>query len=518
MKLFGSSSHSKHSGHNDALHTEHIKSSGGKHTSKKKGNIFLRVLIIVLIIAAALAVAGYAYWTTRVKPPEVIRPANDTPKTDITPVNAEPDGSVSPDNPVEENNTDDQKNTENEITKYTFAVVASDDGNGNTDVIMTGTFDVENYTLNVVSIPRDTLVNVSWNLKKANTLYSFGADKENKLNNVKAGIRDLTGYDIDFAVNVNMKAFIKLINGIGGVDFYCPRNMNYDDPYQDLHIHISKGQQHFDGKKALELLRFRSGYSDADIGRIAMQQDFLKTMVKQILSNVDKIPLTTLVDIFVNDVETDLNEGNLIWFAKEFFKMNAENVHFMTIPVKGDDYVYVGGSPVSYPTIYVDEWLEMLNEYLNPLDTEITEKDVDILTKVDGKLYVTSGVKKGDQSWGTGGRKASSSGSNTSSSNTSSNSNTSDNTNNNTNTNTSTNTNTAPSDEPEETLTETPDATETPIDVSSEIIEEPAEQTPETPAEQTPEAPAEPEPQINTQPEQNTTPEPSEAGGEGANE
>ena len=75
MKLFGSSSHSKHTGHQ----------SGGAHTAKKKGNVFVRALIIVLVVAAALAIAGYAYWTLRVKPPEVVRPAkNNTPATTIT--------------------------------------------------------------------------------------------------------------------------------------------------------------------------------------------------------------------------------------------------------------------------------------------------------------------------------------------------------------------------------------------------------------------------------------------------
>ena len=43
---------------------------------------------------------------------------------------------------------------------------------------------------------------------------------------------------------------------IGGVDFEVPVNMNYDDPTQDLHIHISKGMQHLDGEGVMKVLRF----------------------------------------------------------------------------------------------------------------------------------------------------------------------------------------------------------------------------------------------------------------------
>ena len=63
-----------------------------------------------------------------------------------------------------------------------------------------------------------------------------------------------------------------------------------DDPEQDLHIHLTEGQQHLNGKKALELLRFR-GYPMADIQRTKVQRDFIQEMFKQKLSlaNVTKV-------------------------------------------------------------------------------------------------------------------------------------------------------------------------------------------------------------------------------------
>lgn len=81
--------------------------------------------------------------------------------------------------------------------------------------------------------------------------------------------------------------------------------------------------------------------------------------------------------------------------------MDVENVGFYTLPGNYGDYVYHSGNWYSYVSIYVDEWLEMINEHLNPFDYDITINDVDILTRnANGSIYATSGTRKGSASWG----------------------------------------------------------------------------------------------------------------------
>ncbi|MGX8699541.1 MAG: hypothetical protein ACSW8F_06385, partial [bacterium] len=107
-------------------------------------------------------------------------------------------------------------------------------------------------------------------------------------------------------------------------------------------------------------------------------------------------------DIVLNDVETDMDYNTILWFAREMMKLSAENVTFQTLPGNYGDYVVQGGSEVSYVTIYVNKWLEMVNTYLNPFDEPITKGEVDILTRDGaGKLYATSGAKRGSADWGT---------------------------------------------------------------------------------------------------------------------
>jgi LCP family protein required for cell wall assembly len=290
--------------------------------------------------------------------------------------------------------------------KYTFLVLASDAGYGNTDTIMVVTFDAIEYSVEVASIPRDTVVNVNWSLKKANSIWAnmrlkHGKGDEGDANTMEAVVdafADFIGYDVDRWMLVDLKAFTKLVEKIGGVDFYVPVNMSYDDDAQNLHIHYSKGMQHLSGQQALEVVRFRR-YASADIGRINTQQDFLTTAIKQILANRDSLDAFTLAGIFKDYVKTDMSVTDIIWFAEEFFKMDSENVNFVTMP--GNYIESIRGE--SYVTVYVDEWLEIVNDKLNPWTKQITASDVSILTRgTDKKLFVTDGNIKGSASWGGG--------------------------------------------------------------------------------------------------------------------
>ncbi|MGX8699542.1 MAG: LCP family glycopolymer transferase, partial [bacterium] len=272
--------------------SNHSKHKTGCHAKAKKPHTALRALLLVVVIVGAIALGGYAWLKFGLSAPDVsdrqrgtsategttpepveehTAPPEDLPSQPAVPVNPDKE---QPD-PVEE---EPAPTTASSGKKYTFAILGMDDGNGNSDTIMTATFDADNYTLNVVSIPRDTLVNVSWYTKKANTWYAMGGKEKGVLN----GMRDLLGYQPDYYVIVDLDAFIKLIDGIGGVYYDVPQNMKYSDPYQDLYIDIKAGPQLLSGEDSMKVVRFRR-YLEGDIKRISVQQDFLKTMMREVL-------------------------------------------------------------------------------------------------------------------------------------------------------------------------------------------------------------------------------------------
>ena len=179
---------------------------------------------------------------------------------------------------------------------FTILVSGTDDGNGCADTNILVGFDAKNQAITCLSIPRDTGVYIDGKSQKVNAAYGKGG-----MTLLADTVSDALGIPVDFTVEVSLEAFVKLVDEIGGVDFYVPLNMNYDDPYEDLHIHFSKGTQHLNGSDALKVVRFRhnndgSGYGTEDIGRIGTQQAFLKTVFQKMLANPQKI--TGYVRIF----------------------------------------------------------------------------------------------------------------------------------------------------------------------------------------------------------------------------
>lgn len=273
---------------------------------------------------------------------------------------------------------------------YTFVLAAYDQIGASTDTILVGKMDIKEGTLNVVSIPRDTLVNVSWGVKKVNTVMVYEDNDPERFINELSGI---LGFKVDCYAFVDIKAVEKLVDAIGGVYYEVPRNMDYDDPTQDLHIHIPAGYQWLGGEEAVQVLRYRvgndnTGYANGDLGRIGTQHDFLMSIASQMLT-VGNIPnLSKALEIFEEYVTTDLSVNNLAFFVREFLKLKPENVSFGMVPGEG-----IAIRSGSYYEIDVVAWTEMINARLNPFTVEIGLHNLDILdyNPQNGAVQSTTG-------------------------------------------------------------------------------------------------------------------------------
>ena len=258
---------------------------------------------------------------------------------------------------------------------FTILVGGLDDENGGSDTNMLVALDAAGGAIHVVSLPRDTLLNVDWTVKKLNNAYHHGG-----IDGTMAQVSNLLGIPVDFYITVDLQAFVELVDAIEGVDFEVPLDMDYDDPYQDLHIHFEKGMQHLNGEEALQVVRWRqnndgTGYATADIGRIGTQQAFLTAVAQQTLqlSNWDKIP--AMAEIFQKWVDTDLKLSNLVWIGEQALTMGSENIAFHTLPGDGAGW-YKGGS---YYVLDPEATLELINTYCNPYTHPLTLDDMDIL-------------------------------------------------------------------------------------------------------------------------------------------
>ena len=197
---------------------------------------------------------------------------------------------------------------------------------GGSDTIMLGVFDTEGRTASLVSIPRDTVVRYNGEYIKINAAYSYGGVEA-----VRQCVRELLAVPIDYYVSVDFQAFREIVDVVDGVWFDVPPGMDYDDPDQNLHIHLAPGYQKLYGEDALKLVRCRSAYASQDIGRAATQRAFLAAMVKQTitLSNVTKV--TSLIGILRTHVDSDMPLDDMVFFGKRAIGMDLDTALASTV-------------------------------------------------------------------------------------------------------------------------------------------------------------------------------------------
>ncbi len=252
----------------------------------------------------------------------------------------------------------------------TILIAGTDESGLRTDTLMLLCADRDQKCINLMSIPRDTKVNLKYNIQKINLAYHLNGTGEEGMNALMDYVRQCVGFMPDGYILVDLDCFIELVDLFGGVEFDVPCAMHYEDPGQDLYIDLEPGMQRLNGKDAMGLVRFRSGYAMADLQRVNVQRDFIMTSLGQWASIKNITKFSKALDILDEYCLTDLNGRNFLWFAWSILICGTDNMNAMTIPN------YLSGS---YVCIDADEaYIDLINEYFNPYKDDITQADLNI--------------------------------------------------------------------------------------------------------------------------------------------
>ncbi|MDF2523666.1 MAG: cell envelope-related transcriptional attenuator [Clostridiales bacterium] len=219
------------------------------------------------------------------------------------------------------------------VKPVNLLILGVDEEGVRSDVILLANYSPNDGKVNFLSVARDTRVRIRNRFEKINALIGIGGEKL-----VVKAMEQLTGLKVDYYLTLNFKGFRKIIDTLDGVEFNVPFNMDYDDPDQNLHIHLRKGKQILNGINAEHLVRYRKGnrpgegYIDGDIGRINMQQDFIKALVQQ---KIRLKYLTKADDIYMilkKSMKTNIEMGDINRYLKDLRKINYEEVKAYTVP------------------------------------------------------------------------------------------------------------------------------------------------------------------------------------------
>ncbi len=247
-------------------------------------------------------------------------------------------------------------------------IIGEDKVAGLYDTIGIMNIDKKNKKIKVIMIPRDTYI--QYNKKvvhymenagksglasfyKINCAHNIGPIMKYKgkfsqysMSFLADVVKEVFGIEVDDYVKVNTEGFVSIVDLFGGVDIDVPYNMDYDDPFQDLSIHLKKGLQHLDGKQAEGFVRFRQGYDEknvlksyGDTERKKNQIAFIKAFISQhaTLENITKIP--GLIKNMNKNVKTSVGVGDVLMSYMGTFNdivINKYKIESMTIQGKGE--------------------------------------------------------------------------------------------------------------------------------------------------------------------------------------
>ena len=271
----------------------------------------------------------------------------------------------------EHNNTQLQEDAEPTSTAtdrvLRFLVMGCDRAAGLTDSIFIVTVNETAKQASVLQIPRDTYANYTdRDYKKLN-----GAKRALGENGVKTLLSEALGVPIDYFVVLDLSALRRVVDAVGGVDVEIPCEMSYTDEAQGLTVRLPKGLRHLTGEEAEQLVRYRSGYANADLGRLDAQKLFLRAFARSCRA-MDFAALLRVTGIAVASVKTDLGIGEAIRLISVLRECDPDTTPMATL---AGEAVQGNSGAWYYCLRRIDAW-RMVNAYLMP-DPPIAEDAFD---------------------------------------------------------------------------------------------------------------------------------------------
>lgn len=233
-----------------------------------------------------------------------------------------------------------------EAGKLNVLLLGVDNEGLRTDAMMLVSYNFKENKANIMSIPRDTQIKVTDRnvVRKINEIHAMH-DSDNNLigpmGSIKA-VTAITSVPIHYYAEFSFKAIDELADILGPIEFDVPdiegngKGMNYDDPAQDLHIHLKPGLQKLSGNQVQQFLRYRksnNGTADgSDISRVERQQEFVRAAIDQKvnLSLIAKLP--SIYSKLKKNIKTNFSTGDIVKYSKYLNGITGDALTSFSLP------------------------------------------------------------------------------------------------------------------------------------------------------------------------------------------
>jgi LCP family protein required for cell wall assembly len=253
------------------------------------------------------------------------------------------------------------------------------DGRADTQIVMT--LDPNTKKVHMVTIPRDTRVNIEnageySGIHRINSAYTYGELSgygEAKLQ--VETVEKLLNIPIDHFMAINFEAFRDVVDALGGVTIDIKEGFWEENIYnKKKKIHFKKGEAHLSGEEALAFVRMRKRMENATYSREERQRQFLKATFDQALKTGTILKVGQLSDILGKNIETDLTLNDLYALQKQYSKLNDLSIN--SIDIKGTDQL------VNKVYYYIPD-KQSLSEVSDTLRTILNLNKTEFVTNAD---------------------------------------------------------------------------------------------------------------------------------------
>ncbi len=208
-----------------------------------------------------------------------------------------------------------------------------------TDTIKLISVDLDKPRIAMLSIPRDTYIPIPGHGKqRINAAYQFGGkDEWSRINMAKQTVgnllQDLTGkpIPIQYAIRVQTGGFVEMIDQLGGVEIDVEKKMDYDDPSQNLHVHLLPGKQVLNGYNAMCYVRFRHD-AMGDYTRMTRQDQFIRALIAKIQDPTQKDKLPRMIGPIMNNMVTDIELSDVLKLKDTIGALGMQNITSQQLP------------------------------------------------------------------------------------------------------------------------------------------------------------------------------------------
>ncbi len=227
---------------------------------------------------------------------------------------------------------------------------------GHTDTMILVNVNTNSFKVNMLSIPRDTLVEIpGYGWQKINSAYFLGGPEL-----ARETVEKFLGVPVNYYVTMNPKGLINLIDLMGGINIYVDKDMYYVDNWGGLKIDLKQGWQKLNGEQATGFIRFRQE-ALGDVGRVQRQQEFLQTVLRKMATPAMIVKAPWVLSIAAENIKSDLSLKDILYALNFARGLRKDDINMSIVP--GNFAVGQWGASVWAPD--QDALKDIVNKYFS---------------------------------------------------------------------------------------------------------------------------------------------------------